>query len=213
MTEMTAPISGRVRDAIEFVRSNIGENAQITLRWDRTGASSLPLLGGESGQWTPENLFGRVGEFSAVAQNSKLPVPEASCGYRLIGDDIEVTPRFLIRGFGKTPKAVGSGGATGFGPMSILTVISLISGIWSLLHPSISVTLPGNMELTAVLSGDTVTVEFVRMPTIHAQMWFHLDLAVSGAIITPDNARITFDPAKNAGFFSRFIESRDVRFT
>lgn len=209
----SVPISAQVRKCIEFARANIGEDAAITLQWDRTGASTLPLIGGRD-QWTAENLFGRMGQFTASAENSKLPIQDAQCGYRLIGGDLELTPKVVIRNFASPSGAVGSdGGAVGFGPLTILTVFQLISGIWQILHPTVAVALPGNMELTMSLAGDAVTVDFVRMPSVHAKAFFTVDLDLKQVVIDPENARLSFKPSANGGFFSRFIESRDVRLT
>lgn len=216
---ISIPLSAKVREAIAFLRDNVGENCPLTLQWDRTGASSLPLLGGKPDQWTAENLFGRMGEFSASCQSSKLPVTEASCMYRVLGDDLELCPRVLVKGLAArlAPASSGAVGAAespvGFGPMAILTVFQLAAGLWQLLHPSVTIELPGNMKLVATLQGETVTVDFERMPTIHASAWASLDLKVSKIVIDPSNAHFDFSPAENGGFFSRFIKSRDARLT
>lgn len=215
---MSVPLSAQVRQVIEFLRANVGENAALTLQWDRTGASSLPLFGGKKDQWTALNLFGRMGEFSASCPSSKLPVTEASCMYRVIGDDLELTPKVLIKGFAAklapaSSGAVGAAEPVGFSAMAILTVFQFAAGLWQLLHPSITVELPGNMEMSVVLNGEAITVDFARMPSVHVSAWFHLDLRVAKATVNPNNAHLDFSPAENAGFFSRFVQSRDVRLT
>lgn len=214
----TVPVSAKVTQAIEFMRQYVGEDAPLRLSWDRSGASVLPLLGGDKGQWTTENLFGRMGEFSASAPTSKLPVTEASCGYRVIGDDLEVTPRVLIRGMAAriapASSAVGaSADPVGFGPMAILTVFQVAKGIWDLLHPSISIELPGNMTMSITLHGSEIIVDFERMPSVHASAFFNFDLAIKRAVINESLIHFDFQPAAKAGFFSRFIESREVHLT
>lgn len=188
----------QVQQAIQYLRQYVGEGVKAELRWDRTGKQDFPLLA--KGDWSAVALFGKFGHMQLSAFGSNLPIETVGFGYNVDRDDISIDiDRLTFKGLAKligpaNPDHPQASGAipSGFGPMSLLTIFSILKGIWSLMNPRCSLILGGNVTATAVLNGETITVEFQEMPSIHLVAFFRFELAVRRVVITDRSAKLEF---------------------
>ena len=203
--------SSEISQAMQFFREHIGENVKASLSWDRTGAQKFPLLA--KGDWSTVALFGRSGRFELSAVGAKsLPVDSAAISYRVIGDDIQITlDPVLLKGLALRlgpvngqQSAMSSPVPSTISPATILRILQVARGIWSLLHPTCDLQLGGNVSATAILSGDMLTIDFQKCPSIKLVALFTFQLSVKRVEITERNVHVEFGG-------SRMIKSRDFK--
>lgn len=208
-------VQGTVTKFIEWIRTNVGEDVAMRMEWDRSGASKFPLLRG--GDWSALRLYGKSGHILLSADQSVFPINAIGFGYKLDGKDVifELDPvRIKDLATTVTPMSThevvmssSQNGKVGMDPATILTIFSVLKGIWSLLHPEADLTLGGNVALIAKLHGDKLTISFSDdCPRIALKMLFTFDLGVKTVEINPTSARMVF-------IGSRFIKERTFKIT
>jgi hypothetical protein len=209
-----APSAGTIRGreriiaALDFIRSRVGEGVPMRFEWDRTGAQALPLLHGAA--WTPLAIYGKSGEFRLSATGAiNLPVADVSLGYRFATDgklrlrgETEIDASVLDWTKGDVASA-GDSKAVGVDPMTILTVVSVLNGIWQALHPTADLTLGGNIACEAVLNGDNLAVKFSQAPSVRVVAWFTFNLGIESVDISSERVRVGFSG-------SRWIKERTL---
>lgn len=191
----------RIIAALDFIRSRVGEGVPMRFEWDRTGAQALPLLHGAA--WTPLAIYGKSGEFRLSATGAiNLPVADASLGYRITTDgklrlrgETEIDASVLDWTKGDVASAGGSK-AVGVDPMTILTVVSVLNGIWQALHPTADLTLGGNVSCEAVLHGDNLAIRFSQAPSVRVVAWFTFNLGVESVDVSAERVRVGFSGSR-----------------
>lgn len=198
--------SSQIRQSFDWWKSNIGESVKASAQWDRTGGQTFPLLA--KGDWSALAVFGRYGHVSLSAKGAKgLTVDSLGFGYRVDGDDItlDLDP-VTLKGFGMSlePDIRESriSESAGFGPTTIITILQVARGVWSLLNPTCDLQLGGNVSATAVLTGDVLAIDFQQAPSIKIVALFTFQLSVNRVEISERNIHVEFGG-------SRLIKSRD----
>lgn len=214
-TQASAVVSGsagaihgkdHVRGIFAWWRANIGEGVKAEMRWDRSGAQSFPLLA--KADWSPVAVFGKYGHMDLSAKGAVgLPVDAIGFGYRVDGDDITIdadplTLKGLGQAFNPAAKQSLTTGPSQIGPGAVLTIVSVVRGLWSLLNPSADLQLGGNVSATAALTGDTLAIDFQQCPSICIKALFTFTLGVKRVVITESNIHVEFSG-------SRLVKSRD----
>lgn len=200
----------KIKQGLEWIRTNVGENVKAGFRWDRTGAQTFPL-------WHNQNfsaiaVLGASGRFELSAPGSKLKVPGGGFAYTVRGKDlhIDLDPVVFVglaeSLFGPAPTMVNAQEKVSVDPFTVWTVLSIFRTVWSLLHPSADLQLGGNVSATAMLQGDTLGIDFQQMPQIRLVWIFTFRLGVRRVEITPTAVRILFTG-------SRFIQERSFEIT
>ena len=186
-------IKGRqqIQDVLSWWRANIGVGVKATARWDRTGAQSFPLLA--KGDWSIGALCGKYGHVEASAKGSKFPIEAIGFGYRIAGDDVtlDLDP-VTIKGLKLSQSDTMQTGPSEFGPGTLLTVLSVVRGIYSLLHPSCDLQLGGTVSASGVLNGEMLAIDFDACPSIKLVALFTFQLAVKRLEIKEDSVRVLF---------------------
>ncbi len=199
-------IQGREQIAagLAWWRSHVGAGS-VSVEWTRNGAQLLPLL--RRGTWTPQAIYGTSGTFAFTltgATTNALPVDQASLDYRLADGKLRLRGETSIDarliGIDTTgPHAVGEAQ-----PMSLvdpMTILSVASMVWGLLHPQADLTLPGAMSATAVMRGEELVVTFRDAPSLRLVMLFTFQLRVESIAISETKVVLSFSG-------SRWIKSR-----
>jgi hypothetical protein len=206
------PIGPQVRLILDgFVRA-IGVGNRVALRWDRTGAATLDLIGGVPEQWTAERIYGRLGRFSAECSNLAVTVNNPYLQYELCGvnnSDLRLTAGAELPGLAQRlspahPQAVGAN-ELGFpvGSIGLTTVFSVLSLVWLLLHPRATLNLPGTMELDAVLAdAKTLHITFKTPPTVTVAWGLQFSCSPNQLTLTERSAVVQY----KAGWFARTKE-------
>lgn len=198
----------RIIAALDFIRSRVGEGVPMRFEWGRTGAQSLPLLRG--GEWTPLAIYGKSGEFRMSAAGAvNLPVNDVSLGYRIVDGKLRLRGETEIDAGvldWSKPATASSSKAVGVDPMTVLTVISVLNGIWQMLHPTADITLGGNVSCEAVLNDGVLSIKFTQAPNIRIVAWFTFNLGVESVDISADRVRVGFSG-------SRWIKERTFEVT
>ncbi len=205
-TSAMAPLHlrSRVIQVQGWIRQFVGEGVRMNLQWDRTGGQTFELLGGARDQWTTLNIFGRTGGLRYSAGQSQLPIDEPSVRYEVDGDDVITDLRCRIKGLAKRlspgdSQTVGASDAVvGFPALTalsgLMTVLSFLSFVWQLIHPTISLTLPGNVGCQAILQGQTLTIDLLRpLPALKIHVVMTFTPSLSRVIVTPDTLRFEFE--------------------
>jgi len=183
--------------------AGITDSAELEARmavvdWKRNGATHLPLLAGKP--WTRDQLLGTNGRLRVAIPKSGLPINQFGFGYEIRmrppGEGfVRITPDPFDVDLPDTDAAASAGSTMGFDPISIgLTAISVVTGVYSLLHPTLDVVLGGQIGLSARMDGDTLTVSFsADAPSIEAKAWFlSATLKVDSVEISPERVRVHF---------------------
>lgn len=183
--------------------SGITDSAELEARmavvdWKRNGATRLPLLAGKP--WTREQLLGTNGRLRVAIPESGIPINEFGFGYEIRKrpggtEFVRITPDPFDVDLPGAGEAASAGSPMGFDPISIgLTAISVISGIYQLLHPTLDVVLGGQIGLSARMDGDTLRVSFsADAPSIEAKAWFlSATLTVDSVEVSPERVRAHF---------------------
>lgn len=187
-------IKGRkqIQDVLNWWKANIGGGVKATARWDRTGAQSFPLLA--NGNWSIGALCGKYGHVEASAKGSNFPIDAIGFGYRVAGDDVTVDlDPVTIKGLKLSQSDVMQSGPSEFGPGTLLTVLTVVRGIYSLLHPSCDLQLGGNVSASGVLTGDMLAIDFEACPSIKLVALFTFQLAVKRLEIKAESVRVMFN--------------------
>lgn len=172
-------IASQVRALLNSIRDVIGVGNKFRIRWDRTGAAQFEFIGGDRYQWTTERIYGKLGRFSAECQGlpSGVAVNNPYLQYEVHGSDLRLVAGVDLPGMADRlspascnaagPVGLAGNGAVPVGSIGLLTIFSALSLVWSLLHPRITLNLPGNMEADLTLTdADTLFVEFVTPPSV-----------------------------------------------
>lgn len=191
----TLHVGPQVERVLAWWRENIGEGVKAAADWDASrDKPTISLLKGAA--WTPPAIYGNSGEFRLSAIGSRLPVTEASLRYRFVEGKLrlygetEIDASFLdLNRPASSVESVGSGEPVGFGPGTILTVFSILHGVWQILHPEVDVVLPGRISCSAVLVGDNLAVTFDRAPSIKVVAWWTFNLGVQSVDINAQRVR------------------------
>ena len=187
---------GQIQSVFAWWRANIGDGVKAECRWDRSGAQSFPLLA--KGDWSALAVFGKFGHVQMSANGAvNLPVQSLGFGYKVDGDDITIdADQVTLKGLGKslnpTVKQSLTVEPSEIGPGTVLTIVSVIRGVWSLLNPTADLQLGGNVSATAVLTGDTLAVDFQQCPSIKLIALFTFSLRVERVEITETSLRVLF---------------------
>lgn len=186
-------IKGRkqIQDVLSWWRANIGEGVKATARWDRTGAQTFPLLA--KGDWSVNALCGKYGHAELSAKGSRLPLDSIGFRYQVNGNDVtfDIDPLTISVLELNQPASIQSGPSE-FGPGTVVTVLSVIRGLYSLLNPTCDLQLGGTVSATGVLTGDMLTVEFDNCPSIKLVALFTFKLAVKRLEIKAESVRVLF---------------------
>lgn len=186
-------IRSRIVDGLGKFRQYAGESASI--KWDRTGKQSFDLLHAGT-DWSAGALFGQSGRMEVSAPGSTLLVKQAGFSYRVQGDDIAIdADPILLTGLAKRlgpqTSAVGAEPA-GVDPMTVLTILQVIRGIWLAMHPTCDLELGGNVACDMTLAGDVLTVKFSECPRLRITAYWQWLLGVDTVIVSPDKVRVEF---------------------
>ena len=187
----------QIKAVLSWWRANIGEGVRAECRWDRSGAQTFPLLA--KGDWSALAVFGKFGHVQMSANGAaKLPIQSLGFGYKVDGDDITIdADPVTLKGLGATlnptiKHSLQVGAPSEIGPGTVLTIVSVIRGVWSLLNPTADLQLGGNVSATAVLTGDTLAVDFQQCPSIKLVALFTFQLRVERVEITETSLRVLF---------------------
>lgn len=191
-------INGRgvIKSGLDWWSQKIG-GATVTASWNRNGGQTFPLL--KMGSWTAKQLYGSNGSFEfRAAGKTSLPVQDALLRYRLVGDKLRLSgeteiPASLL-GIDTTPKAVESSQAVGLiDPISILSIASLV---WTLLHPQCDVTLPGTVSASASMTDGVLAIRFTDKPSLRIVMLFAFNLSVESVTISESQVTLHFSGSR-----------------
>jgi hypothetical protein len=206
---MNQPVSSvsvapQVRMLLDGFARAIGVGNRCSLRWDRTGAGTFDLIGGQADQWTTERIYGRLGRFSAECSNLAVAVNDPYLQYEVSHSDLKLTAGCVLPGMADRlspshPAAVGAG-AEPVGAIGLTTVFSLLSIVWVLLHPRVTLNLPGSIEIDAVLTdANTLDVTFKTPPTVTIVWGIQFSCQPNSLRLTEHSASVEY----KAGWFAR----------
>ncbi len=203
--------STQIRNTLDYFRRYVGEGNQTTLEWDcnRDGKMSLFAMG----EWTAPLIFGTDGRIELAAPNAiNLPVKQLAFAYRIRGSDVIVDgDPVALRGLADKLGTAKGSQIVGAMPVGIVgiddmllwyNVFSMFRDIFSLLHPSCDVVLPGQIIANATLNGDSLIVAFDKAPSVKLVWLFTFSLTVKRVTISQSNIHVEFSG-------SRWIKSRD----
>ena len=181
----------QIEDVLYWWKANIGEGVKATARWDRTGAQTFPLLA--KCDWSVNALCGKYGHAELSAKGSRLPLESIGFGYKVNGNDVtfDIDPLTVSVLKLNQPASIQAGPPE-FGPGTVVTVISVLRGLYSLLNPTCDLQLGGTVSASGVLAGDMLTVEFENCPSIKLVALFTFQLAVKRLEIKGDSVRVMF---------------------
>ena len=188
-----------IRSALARWRDVVGDGT-ASLTWTRNGSQTLPLL--RLTDWTPRAIYGSSGavQFIVTGAPHSLPVTDALIDYRLVGDKLRLRGETSVDAglFGintSGTQAVGSSGqVAGFiDPISLLSIASLV---WQVLHPVADLTLPGQVSASATMSGDTLLVTFTDAPSARLAVLFTLNLRVESVSISETKVVLHFSGSR-----------------
>lgn len=188
----------------KWLDENVGKDVEIIITWDRTGAQTFPFKAGTD--WSPSAFMGRMGYMGIKADGAKnILFSQVSTGYRFLDgtEDLELSPKIVIKNFGKNTFNASGDMPAKFDPITISTIISIGQIIYQILNPKIDLQLPGNIETKIVYRGEQMEVDFVRGPNVHISAWFEFNLAVKKVQLNLEKLHVDFTG-------SRWITSRDV---
>ena len=181
-------VSPQVKLVLDGVNRLIGVNNRARFTWLRTGGN-IDLIGG-SPDFSFDNFMGKLGQFKLTCDNPVLPVYEPELKYeRMANGRLRLNLGCEIDLPGEQQKA----GAGPVGAIGLTTVISLLSVVWSLLHPRVSLNLPGNIELDLMLKDtDTLVMDFVHGPTLNIVFGIQFTGTPYRATVQPNYANVQY---------------------
>lgn len=194
-----SPTSLQVSSLLNQLGSVLSPGKPIILRWDRSGAGDFELIGGDGPQWTFERIYGRLGKFSIDGMLGIVQDPSFQYELRSNGT-LRISSEFDLPGFAdKLVPKVGSAGAEPVGAVGLLTILSALSIIWSLLHPRLTLHLPGTMEIKLTLLADGLFAEFITPPTATVVFGLAFSDVINSAKLTDH----TLDVSHKAWIFAQ----------
>jgi hypothetical protein len=145
------------------------------------------------GDWSVGALCGKYGHAELSAKGSRLPIDSIGVGYKVNGNDVtfDIDP-LTISVLKLNQPASMQAEPSEFGPGTLLTVATLMRGIYSLLNPTCDLQLGGTVSATGVLNGDMLAIDFESCPSIKLVALFTFQLAVKRLEIKPDTFRVVF---------------------
>ena len=196
----------QIDSAITWWRQTLGEGGRVSVRWDRTGAQTFPLLA--QGDWSAVALFGQSGrvEVSWIGHTS-IPIKSLGFAYRVLGEDLSLDfDPILVQGLAQrlTPSVrtrenltvsrpeSGEPQPSRLGLITIWTITSVVRELVSLLNPTCDLQLGGNLSATAALQGDQLAIDFQQPPSIKLVALFTFQLAVQRVEISTESVRLIF---------------------
>lgn len=199
-------IAPQVRLVLDGFSRGIGTNNRCQLRWDRTGAATFNLIGQQPDQWTAQNIYGRLGRFSAECANLAVTVNNPYLQYELDNADLKLTAGIELPGFADRLVPAGkvgasdASGAQPVGAVGLMTVFSVLSIVWALLHPRATLNLPGTIELDAVMmSANTLNVTFKTPPAVTVVWGLQFSCSPSELVLTERSVEVKY----KAGWLAR----------
>ena len=203
----------QVEAAFEVIRQRIGEGVVMRAAWGRSGIQEFPVLGeGAQTGWSARDIFGRYGHFALSAKGASLPVDAIGFGYTIEGDDVRIEPdavTFKGLALRLNPASAAAPGASpaGMDPITIAwTVFSVLRTVWQIMHPQASVMLGGDVSCEAVLHGDSLSVRFLKCPSVKLKVIWTMSLEVTGVDLTTDKAVILLH---GEGLIASLVKSRE----
>lgn len=193
-------IRAKVIQIQEWIRSHVGEGVPVVVTWDRTGGQSFELIGSQREQWTTLAIYGRTGLFRVAAKGSRLPVNDASLRYSVDGDDVRFDASFVVPGLAKrlspadTTVGAGADNAVGFPAISgLMTIVSVLSFVWQLIHPRVTLKLPGTVGCQLTLNGDVLTMEMIEpQPSVEITVVVTFKPLLDRVIVSTQKLRCEF---------------------
>lgn len=154
----------------------------VALEWDRSGAALFNLMAGDD--WTVENIYGRTGRLVALGDVGPARNPEVS--YKINGDDLQIQMDVLLPGImaRMKPGPVGASESEPVGAIGLMTVLSCLSIVWSLLHPSATLMLPGTMSMALSMVDGALHVTFTTPPTVTIVWGLRFAGTVNSVVLT-----------------------------
>lgn len=195
----TIHASSQIQSAMDYFRKYVGEGNSASMVWDRNGAGQISLLARQ--EWTAQAIFGTFGEIQLSAPSAiDLPFTEVGFKYKIVGRDLIIDADAIKLagmvdklGLSKVANATGPYGIIGIDDaLEIYWIFSAIRDIASILWPSVDLTLPGQIAADAMLSGDTLTVNFTQPPRVKISFLFRFDLGVRKVTIQPHKVTVDF---------------------
>lgn len=194
--------SSQIRTALDWWRKNVGTGRQAKFSWDRTGANSFPLLA--KGDWSAKALFGEAGRIDlAVTGAVGLPVDAGGFSYRILGPDVVINadpiviPGLATRlGPANSQQISGAVPAQLVDPLTAWSIFSMLREIWQLLHPTCDLQLGGRISASAVLSDETLVLDFQECPSIKFVALFTFQLRVVRVEINESSVRLIFSGSR-----------------
>lgn len=188
--------NGLIDNALSWWRSNLLDSTASVI-WTRNGNQTLPLF--RLKEWTTKSIYGTSGSFDFTTKGqTNLPIKDARVAYRLVGDEVklsgETTLPITALNVNNNEQNISNAQPVGF--VDPMTVFSVISVIWQLLHPIADVTLPGTVSATAVLVDDTLVITFKDKPSIRIAVLFTFNLAVDRVDVKPDKVKLVFSGSR-----------------
>lgn len=199
-------IRAKVIQVQDWIRRFVGEGVRVNWEWSRTGLQTFNLMGQRP---TKEEIFGRSGEFRASAPQSHLMIDEPSLAYRVRGKDIIYDFHFVhVGGAEELPgDAVGASDPNqAVGSIGLMGVVSILSFVWQLLHPELTLSVPGEVGCQLMLTGETLSIDILRpLPEVHFRIVLAINAGISRITLQPDLLHVDL-----SGGPRRFIERRLV---
>lgn len=192
----------QIHSALEWWKHSIGEGTKLTIRWNRSGAQTFPLLA--QGDWSATAIFGRTGRLEVEATSGNLPVTSLGLTYRILGDDvsIDLDPLHLtgiaarLGANSNSEPQVASPLVSAFGPVTAWTIVSLARDLVSLLHPSCDLKLAGDITASAEMLGEILVIEFSQPPSVRFVALFTFQLSVNRIEISAQSVRLLFSGSR-----------------
>lgn len=189
--------SSQVRMGMGWFRDYIGEGVKAQFRWDRSGMQAFPLLA--KGDWGNLALLGRYGHFQLSAFGAKnLPLQEVGFGYKVDDDGVPtldldpIVLKMLTMRVGPNVPQMASGEPPQVGLMTLWTIVTVVRDIFSILNPTCDLQLGGCVSATAVLNGDTLSIDFQQCPSIKLVALFTFQLQVNRIEVKEHSVRVLF---------------------
>lgn len=176
-----------------------GTPVKLYFTWLRTGGSTFKVLHGDPKQLTVHNVYGDLGSFTFSAPGSKLPIDPVVLSYKRVGDKIRATGEadIPIKMFGlpgDQDKTFGVVQPAGFGPLTILTVVNVISTIYQLFNPSLDLTSGATVSFEAFYdaANDRFDLTFKDGPTAILNWLFTFPLKIERVLISDHKIDVFF---------------------
>lgn len=189
----------QIHQAIELIRQYVGPGKSISFEWNRSGLSSFKLL--SKSDRSALAIFGPAGQFHFSAPGAICPINKVGFNYQTDGSDFVLDPDpFRVPGLAS--KLSFQSRSAGAGPAQIFilddviffgSLVSAINSITSFFSPELDLQLPGQVEVSAILAGDTLNVDWIKPPQIHFKEVVSGNLVLKKNAISETNIRVDAD--------------------